>query len=258
MTTNNHSPAPTSEAVPTSLAPDARIAGDRQRSIDTLASLPTAVQPSELDRLATKGIASTVAFNDSGNMRDYHGLELLGLAAELLKYTPAQAASPFGQGNTQRLFGALLAYQRHFAPDEHWKLVHKDPATATLVWRCQSADLPDVVDAITRTSRLAALAHPDEIQELYPASSYVIRECDLTNPRDSRLSFPGEHRPAVWCPADDPIRMRELAFPNPVPAPTEGHVVKAHHPGSRGLVGLDSIAGNETGFVTAASARSPR
>ena len=258
MTTNNHSPAPTSEAVPTSPAPGAPSAADRQRSLGTPALNQPAVQPTKLDRLATEGIASTVARDGSGNMRDYHGLELLGLAADLLEYTTGQAASPFGQANTQKLFGALLAYQHHFAPDEHWKLVHDDPATATLVWRCQSADLPDLVDSITRTSRLAATAHPHAVQALYPADKYVIRECDLTSPRDSRLSFPGEHRPAIWCPADDPIRMRELAFPHLVPALTAGHVVNRHHPGSYGLVGLASIAGNETTFVTAASARSSR
>ncbi len=174
-----------------------------------------AIQPTRLDQLATKGIASTVDVSNVSDFGTWHGLEVLELTKELLNYSDARAASGFGQANFQKLFAALLNYQRHFAADEHWQLVDADIVSATLRWRCSSTALPDVVDSVTRTHRLAATAHPETDPTTHTGDRpAVLRECDLTNPKTSRLTFPNERRTVTWCVADDPIHMRADAFPH--------------------------------------------
>lgn len=210
----------------------------------------SATKPTRLDQLATKGIASAVDINRVSDFGRWHGLEVLDLATDLLRYSPAQAKTPFGQANFQKLFGALLTYQKHFAADRHWQLVAADIASATLRWRCTSVALPDVVDSVTRTSRLAA-ASAEETPD--PASSTgdrpaVVRECDLTNPKSSLLTFPNERRTVTWCVADDPIHMRADAFPHLGPSAVHVstvHVATAHVTTAAGCPAPGSTTGIE-------------
>ena len=180
-------------------------------------------RPTALDRLAAHAVVETLAHDRSTELPGYHGLLVLDLVNEVLGYSPAQKDTRLAHGNQQRLMGALLTYQRHFAPDEHWVLVDADIKAATLTWACRSAALPPVIDTLTRTRRLAeaALDEPTTDAPAQPTPTGVLRACNLTEPNGSLLQFPTENSAVPWCPADDPIRMRELAFPTIAPATSE-------------------------------------
>lgn len=199
---------------------------------------PTATKPTRLDQLAAKGIASATDATGISNLADYHGLELLDLTHELLGYSTALTNSGFGQANFQKLFAALLNYQKHFATDHHWQLVDTNIPSATLRWRCRTVALPEVVDSITRTARLAATLNPTDPADNTSDRPAVVRECDLTNPKSSLLTFPNERRTVTWCVADDPIRMRAAAFPHL--GPSAVHV--ATSPSKAGTVRAIGIA----------------
>jgi hypothetical protein len=74
------------------------------------------------------------------------------------------------------------------------------------------------VDVISRTRQLALLNSSGRSDASLASvrdagEGKVLRWIDLIDPRSSQLKFPTE--PAVaWAVVDDPIHMRELAFPD--------------------------------------------
>ncbi|MCW2814185.1 MAG: hypothetical protein JWN84_1640 [Nocardioides sp.] len=203
------------------------------------------LKPTTLDRVAAQAIAEATTPDGECELGSFHGLEVFALAGDalgyFLGYSQAVVKSPRGQGNLQKLGGALFTYQRHFAPGPAWRLVECDADSATLTWTCTTADLPPVIDHITRTTAIAAVGSSDpgtasndsngngNGNEVSRVESVVRRACDLINVENSLLRFPGEPAAARWCPADDPIYSRETAFPVAIygePNPT----VPAYYP----------------------------
>lgn len=175
-------------------------------------------KPSALDVLTIRAIGATQLPDGTAALVDYHGIDVVALVDETLAYTPERRSTGFGNGNAQRLAAALFLYQRHFAPRRGWELLETDEAAGTLLWRCVREEVPDVLDVITRTRHLELLAtetraqHRDTPGALLDGTRRVVRWIDLSDPHSSQIDFPAE--PAVpWAVADDPIHMRELAFP---------------------------------------------
>ncbi len=213
-------PHPYSSTLPARRRSGSATTGKRRGFYSTSPALEPNKLPSigatRTDRLITLAVSETTD-PDTGvcALAGHHGLRLLDIAEELLAYSEKRYASRFGQGNSQQLFGGLLNYQRHFAPDDHWRLVNFDLATATVTWQCHSAELPLVIDSITRSNRLAeANLSPDSRIELAVPEGAVVRSCNITTPEASLLHFTAEKLAVGWCVADDPIKMRELVFPN--------------------------------------------
>lgn len=175
----------------------------------------TTWKPSVLDALTLRAIAATQLPDGTTALVNYHGIDIVALVDETLTYSPGRRSTGFGNGNAQRLAAALFLYKRHFAPRSGWELLRADEVAGTLQWRCRHHGIPDVLDVITRTRHLVLLNTPARTPQLdvpHHRTRTVVRWIDLNDPANSQIDFPDEP-PVPWAVTDDPIHMRELAFP---------------------------------------------